>query len=380
MPKFRANIFRSKLMGGQTMGLQQKPKTYDLCEFRKKLLLWYHHHARNLPWRDNPTPYRTWISEIMLQQTQSTTVVQYYESFLKRFPTVSSLARASEQEVLKFWSGLGYYSRVRNLLKSARQIVKEHKAFPNDFDTIVSLPGIGRYTAGAICSFAFNQAKPVVDGNIRRVIMRLQGLRKPPRESYFWNQMQAWIPDRESSSFNQAMMELGALVCIPSQPRCPKCPVRTFCKANMLGLQNNIPESGSKRKYERATVVALLLERSGRFLLTSHNTCSFIPGKWGLPSQLVSPMKSPEDMAHSLCRKIVSRKIHLQPCATFCHSITRYRIRVYGFYGSLTLSPSGLHGNDSYRWVRASGLNVLLTSSLFHKVIRGYDEWAKDAG
>ncbi len=352
------------------MNDNRKSVIFNLMEFRTKILSWYHTHGRDLPWRKNPTPYRIWISEIMLQQTQSTTVIPYYDRFLKRFPDVKSLARASEQEVLSFWSGLGYYLRACNLHRSAKEIVRTYKEFPCEFGTILSLPGIGRYTAGAICSFAFNQAQPVVDGNIRRVVARLKGLKKHPPESYYWNQMQAWLPDGKSSSFNQAMMELGALICIPSMPRCPKCPVRRFCRAYQTGTQNRIPRPRAKRRYEHTEIVALVLGKKGRILLTSRYLCDFIPGKWGIPSQPIQGKKSPEETAQGLCRKILKSGIPLRPCSRFDHGITRYRIRVYGFRGNSNLPAPRSEGSGSFRWVERSALRPLLTSSLYHKVLQ----------
>jgi len=213
----------------------------QIQKFRIKLLHWYSENRRDLPWRHNPTPYRVWISEIMLQQTQVKTVVPYYNRFLKQFPDVESLARSSEQNVLKHWAGLGYYSRARNLHRAARDIVGIHGTFPTEHDEILALPGIGRYTAGAICSIALNQPRPIVDGNIRRVLIRLNAIRRKVSESYFWDLMKRLLPERNISSFNQAMMELGALICLPFQPNCMQCPLKSLCKAWESGIQNNIP-------------------------------------------------------------------------------------------------------------------------------------------
>jgi A/G-specific adenine glycosylase len=189
--------------------------------FQERLLHWYGRHKRELPWRSNPAPYRVWVSEIMLQQTQAKTVLPYYDRFFKRFPDIQSLARASEQEVLALWAGLGYYGRARNLHRAARQIVDDHGGvFPDKLEEILMLPGIGRYTAGAICSIAFNRPLPIVDGNVRRVIRRLHGIGRRIPESHFWNQASAWVPEGKTSAFNQAVMELGALVCLPHRPLC----------------------------------------------------------------------------------------------------------------------------------------------------------------
>jgi A/G-specific adenine glycosylase len=300
----------------------------------------------------------------MLQQTQVKTVAPYYYRFLERFPDVQSLARTSESEILKLWSGLGYYSRARNLHKAARQIVKGHGSFPEDFRSILALPGVGRYTAGAICSLAFGQAQPVVDANIRRVIARLHGIRGRAPESCYWNQMSVWIPERNASSFNQAMMELGALVCVPFEPHCPQCPAESFCEARKMRIQDRIPSPRPKRASKHRRIVMLVLRHGGRILLTSSSKANFIPGRWGLPCKIASNRESAEEAASLLCRRILGRAIPLVPCAQIRHSISDYRILAYGFCGNAVLQGAG-----GFRWARRSSTHALLTSSLYRKVL-----------
>lgn len=251
--------------------------------FQKNLLGWYRKHRRALPWRADQTPYKVWISEIMLQQTQTRSVLHYYDSFLKMFPNVESLAQASQQQVLEVWSGLGYYRRALNLHKAARRILEVHKTFPEDFSAILSLPGIGRYTAGAICSIAFNKAYPIVDGNIRRVVTRLHGKRGRIPESYFWKTMSALVPDRAPSDFNQGMMELGALVCVPFKPQCLRCPVQIFCKAKRLGMERSIPCVPTKKASTRIRIAILVLEQNHNIFLSAPGGHSFIPGIGSFP-------------------------------------------------------------------------------------------------
>lgn len=338
-------------------------------DFRRKLLDWYRAHRRALPWREDPTPYRVWISEIMLQQTQTRTVLRYYDRFLRRFPDVESLAEASEPEVLELWSGLGYYSRAENLHRAARQIVTEHKSFPEEFNAILALPGIGRYTAGAICSIALNRPYPVVDGNIRRVVTRLSGVRERVPASYFWDLMSAWIPKRTPSSFNQAMMELGALVCVPFHPRCPKCPVQAFCEAKKLGVENSMVSARSGRACTRITVVTLILEHKGRILLSAMGKHDLIPGDWGLPWRLAAEPESAGETASRLCRAVFGHKIRLESCEQIRHAISNNQITVLGYYGKVDSRIPGLQEGDGLRWVRCSSAKRLLTSSLFHKVL-----------
>jgi A/G-specific adenine glycosylase len=254
-----------------------------ISRFRAKLLGWYRRHRRDLPWRHDASPYRIWISEIMLQQTQASTVRLYYERFLKRFPDIASLAKARESDVLHAWSGLGYYRRARHLHRAAKQIVDNGGTFPGDFSAVVNLPGIGRYTAGAICSIAFHQPYPVVDGNVRRVLARLTQVRSRVPESYYWDWMSAWLSERAPGNFNQGMMELGALVCTPLQPRCFQCPVRTFCRARASGTAEQIPAARTRKAVQRLGIALLLLEWDRRVLLTAADKRAFIPGAWGLP-------------------------------------------------------------------------------------------------
>jgi A/G-specific adenine glycosylase len=343
-------------------------------EFQRKLLHWYGKHRRALPWRDNPTPYRVWVSEIMLQQTQVKTVIPYYTRFLERFPDTGSLAAASEQAVLEFWSGLGYYSRARNLHKAARQIIEEHKEFPKDFESMLALPGIGRYTAGAISSIAFNRAEPVVDGNIRRAITRLHGIRKGAPENFFWNQMSDLIPKNRASAFNQAMMELGALICVPIQPHCSLCPVKALCEALRLGIQDKIPEASAKQAIKRIQIVVLVLERKRKILMTSRNKLRLIPGEWGLPCLRISDSESPEDAASMLCRIITGRTFPLARHDRIHHSITNHRITAFGFSGNMSFPAPRLRATNSYSWTPVSQCSTMIMSSLFRKVLQNFSE------
>jgi A/G-specific adenine glycosylase len=305
----------------------------------------------------------------MLQQTQAKTVIPYYNRFLERFPNLESLAGASEPDVLELWSGLGYYSRARNLHRAARLIVEKHGEFPRDLAAILALPGIGKYTAGAICSLAFNQAQPVVDGNVRRVITRLEGIRKIAPEKTFWEFMSVWIPPKQPSAFNQAMMELGALVCTPSHPLCSQCPVRELCKARKLGIQDRIPAARAKRAAQRSQIAILVLEKQRRILLTSLQKRSIVPGDWGLPCSQVLHGESAQVAAAALCRRISGRELSLWPCATISHSITNHRITAYGFFCKGDFQTLQTRRGTGFRWATFTECGRLLTSSLFHKVL-----------
>ena len=221
--------------------------------FRRRLLAWFRRTKRDLPWRHTRDPYRIWLSEIMLQQTRVTTVIPYYRRFLERFPTVQHLARARPAAVLAAWAGLGYYSRARNLHLAARRIVTRHGGkFPHELDATLALPGIGRYTAAAILSIACDQPLAALDGNVARVLARLDAMRGDLRRPAAWQRLDAaadaLLARHAPGDWNQAMMELGATVCTPQAPRCPQCPVARWCRAQALGLAERLPEARRKTR------------------------------------------------------------------------------------------------------------------------------------
>jgi A/G-specific adenine glycosylase len=248
-------------------------KGRELAVFRKHLLAWFRQFQRDLPWRRTRDPYCVWLSEIMLQQTRVAAVIPYYERFLDRFPNLHALAAAPEEEVLRLWSGLGYYSRARNLHKAAQKIVAEHGgAFPSRLEDVRALPGIGNYTAAAILSIAFEQKKAVLDGNVARVLARLGAIRGDLRESARWQELQkcanAYLEPKAPGDWNQAMMELGATLCSPKSPRCLLCPVAQFCEGLKLAIADHLPEKRKKRgTVEVRLAAAVFADESGRTLL-----------------------------------------------------------------------------------------------------------------
>ncbi|HYK87764.1 MAG TPA: A/G-specific adenine glycosylase [Acidobacteriota bacterium] len=339
-------------------------------EFQRLLLAWYEDHKRGLPWRSNPTPYRVWVSEIMLQQTQVRTVMPYYERFLERFPDVRSLAEATEEEVLTLWAGLGYYSRARNLHRAARELLRANRGrIPRRMEEVMRLPGIGRYTAGAICSIAFNQPQPIVDGNVRRVMTRLHGIETNPLETFFWKQASAWVHPTRPSDFNQAIMELGALVCQPSLPFCGACPVQSLCVARRKGIQNQIPVSHRGRAVEEVEMVALVITLRGRILVTSERSVTYIPGGWSLPYKEIKESESPREAARALARKLCGRTCRFRELGLVRHGITHRRLLVQAFYAELDSTPQRDPGDSRDRWIGIRNLDDFVISSLFKKII-----------
>lgn len=256
------------------------------------LLEWYHENARVLPWRSDPTPYHVWVSEIMLQQTRVAAVLGYYERFLEALPTVADLARCPEEKLMKLWQGLGYYSRARNLQKAARQIMERHGGeFPARYEDIRALAGVGDYTAGAIASIALGQAVPAVDGNVLRVAARLTNDRRdvtrPETRAAVTGAIRAVLPVHAAGEFNQALMDLGATVCLPNgAPLCEKCPVRDFCAAHRSGCAAELPVKVPKkgRRVEERTV--WLIFREKKVALRQRPGAGLLAGLWEYPNEL----------------------------------------------------------------------------------------------
>ena len=279
----------------------------ELRQFRTAMLGWFRAYQRDLPWRKNRDPYRVWISEIMLQQTRVAAVIPYYEKFLSRFPDVKSLAEAPQEDVLRLWSGLGYYRRARNLQKAARQIVAEFGGeFPCGREDVLTLAGIGEYTAAAILSIAFDEKYAVLDGNVARVISRLEAIRGDLREPKRWRELQTTadrlLANESPGDWNESMMELGATLCSPRAPQCLLCPVARFCEARKLGVAESLPE---KRK-KRATVAVQLVSV---VLLDARRNSLLLP----------PPSKTPESTAGDHVPSLVAKLWHF-PTISEAHS------------------------------------------------------------
>jgi A/G-specific adenine glycosylase len=264
----------------------------EIGKFRRRLLAWFSARKRDLPWRRTKDPYRIWLSEIMLQQTRVAAVVPYYESFLLRFPDMQALARAQAEAVLSHWAGLGYYSRARNLLRAAQEIDARHAGrFPSEYEAALALPGIGRYTAAAVLSIAYDKPLAVLDGNVARVLARLGALRGDLRAPALWQKLETTAQDllaqKTPGNWNQAMMELGATVCTPKSPKCEECPVVQWCRARKLGIEEQLPDARKKRAPVKITLAAaVLVDPRGRTFLVRQagNDGALFSRMWQFPA------------------------------------------------------------------------------------------------
>jgi A/G-specific adenine glycosylase len=333
---------------------------------RRKLLRWYDKDHRDLPWRRTANPYAIWIAETMLQQTQVTTVVPYYDRFLKRFPTVHALARAPLRQVLTLWSGLGYYRRAENLRKSARELVLNHRGqLPNNYDKLSSLPGIGDYTAGALMSIAFGQAYPALDGNARRVLGRLFNFHSHAELREIARRL---VPKTRPGYFNQAIMELGATLCIPKTPRCGDCPVALHCCANKNHAVSKSPAQQSK-VLKDVTWPLAIVRHSGKLLLRRRSADGMLAGLWEFPGGALDNKTVRASLKHQL-RELNGVLGPNRRIGALRHTITDKKIHAPIFL--IDLAPEAeIHlATSNWRWLAPSSLSRYPVSSMTLKAAK----------
>lgn len=345
----------------------------DLLRFRRALLAWYQKHHRPLPWRQTHDPYAIWVSEVMLQQTQVATVIEYYERFLGRFPTVRSLAEASEQEVLTLWAGLGYYRRARQLHTAAKKIVQQQgDAFPATFNEVRALPGIGRYTAGAIVSFAYGQRAPILEANTLRLYSRLIGLREDPKstssQQLLWRFADHLLPKAGANigKLNQALIELGSLVCTPKRPDCTVCPVKRFCTSYRGGLQAEIPRVTAPQNSTPLHHALVIIHRGQKTLMRQNPAGRWWAGLWDFPRIDLTEMGWHQEFDRAephlmlqvgLVEQAMQQALGLELreatseyLKTVKHGVTRYRIALHCFRAELG-PTTRLPPTHAWQWV-----------------------------
>ena len=330
--------------------------------FATRLLHWFDRHGRNdLPWQHPREPYRVWLSEIMLQQTQVATVIPFFRRFVDALPTLAALAAASEDDVFALWSGLGYYSRARNLHRTARLCLAQHAgALPQEFDALLALPGIGRSTAGAILAQAWGLRFPILDGNVKRVLARWHGFPGSPAEAgterELWKFAESHTPRERIADYTQAIMDLGATVCTRARPRCGGCPLRSDCVALRDGLTAELPQRRAARKLPtRSTLMVVLRDRSGRVLLERRAPTGIWAGLWSLP-EAADEISARTEIAN---RHAAGTADGFTPLPQFSHVFTHFRLDVQPVV--LDVDPLARHiaDDDAHRWLLPADAAVL---------------------
>jgi A/G-specific adenine glycosylase len=354
-----------------------------------RLQAWFAANARDLPWRRTHDPYAVWVSEIMLQQTQVKTVIPYWERWMKALPTIANAAQAPSDQIHKLWEGLGYYTRVRNLQKAAQVIVSEHAGkFPEEFEAVLALPGIGRYTAGAICSIAFNQPTPILDGNVIRVLTRVFGIAENPKEkatnARLWELAEALVkesaidpspattnpkphapsPVPRASFLNQSLMELGALICTPRSPQCLLCPVQKLCVAFHEGRTEELPNLGKRTISTTREFMAFVLEHQGEVLVRQRPAGVVNAHLWEFPN--VEHQGKSSDPAAIFRELFQIKPPVIKPLQVVKHSITRYRITLSAHRATLVKRSARLNGT----WVKIEELAELAFASAHKKIAK----------
>ncbi len=330
--------------------------------FRRKLLDWYAKHARELPWRNSGDPYAVWVSEVMLQQTTVATVRGYFERFMAAFPTVDKLAAADESRVLKLWEGLGYYRRARMLHAAAKQVARDYAGhLPDELSELQKLPGIGRYTAGAIVSIAFDKPAPILEANTIRLFARLLAVRDDATrvgvQRRLWQVAEELLPQRRVARFNQALMELGSLVCTPTAPNCPLCPVQPWCEGYQAGLLSELGPTTKRTTYSDLHEAAVVVKKKDRVLVRQCQADERWAGLWDFPRFEVTsegPLFAEKELAAKVS-ELTGIACELGPLiTTLRHGVTRYRIRLDCYRASYSSGRA-----TGARWLSLAELSQL---------------------
>ena len=344
-----------------------------LQRFREQLLAWYRSHHRPLPWRTTRDPYRIWVSEVMLQQTQVRTVLEYYPRFLARFPTLAALAAAPLDAVLKAWEGLGYYGRARNFHRAAGLVMEQYGGcIPEDPEQFIRLPGVGEYTCAAVLSFSFGLALPVLDGNVKRVLARLVALPHPTHKaagSRILKMLAKQLLDpRDPARFNQAMMELGSLICTPTAPECNHCPVRSTCRAAHLGRPENFPRTPARKRIPTVPVAVAVVRRNSQVLITRRKEEGLLGGLWEFPGGKLKPGEAPEEA----CLRELHEETGIQArvechLARVKHAYSHFKIAMDVYLCHYLEGEVQLNGPVDFRWIRLDELSAFAFPKANHK-------------
>jgi A/G-specific adenine glycosylase len=337
-------------------------------EIQTSLLHWFEQNGRDLPWRKTRDPYAIWISEIMLQQTQVATVIPYYQRFLKSFPTVHRLAKSDLSRVLKIWEGLGYYSRARNLHRASKIILNHFKGkIPDHLTDLLNLPGIGKYTAGAILSIAYNKEAPILDGNVKRVLSRLFAVSKDPKktEGLLWKISESLIPKGRPNAFNQALMDLGSMICAPKDPLCHRCPLYRCCKAKASGNPQRYPSREVKKRIPHIEAISGVILRNGKVLLRQRPLKGLLGGLWEFPN-----WRSEENERLRLrltLRNCIKKEMGMtvevkEPIGTFKQTYSHFKLTLHVFH------CHALNKGNKGKWASVKDLDQFAMSRVNRRI------------
>lgn len=349
-------------------------------EFSRRILQWYSAHHRKLPWRKTHDPYKIWISEIMLQQTTVPAVIPYYKQWMTQFPDMQTLSASSFQKVLKAWQGLGYYQRAKNLHKASRIFMDEYKGkIPKEYKKLIKLPGFGPYTTAAVLSIAYNKPFPVIDANVRRVWMRIMGLTKesnPKVDKDILRFMKPYLSTEKMGIFNQAVMELGSLVCRSKNPLCLLCPVQEYCKAYVMGEQEIIPRP-QKRSYHKVEAVIGVMENQGKYLIQKRPPTGLLSDLWEFPGGKRHNNETLKQALHREIKEELGVEIdRIQYLTQVKHAYTQFQVRLYAFLCLPKTNPS--FSKDGYRWVTLKGMKKYPFPSGSAKIIQFLEKREKE--
>jgi A/G-specific adenine glycosylase len=344
----------------------------------KKLLRWYSSRQRDLPWRRRPRPYAVWVAEVMAQQTRLETMLPYYRRWMRRFPSIGALARSSEHEVLLLWEGLGYYSRARNLRRAVQQVVREFGGrLPRTAEALRRLPGIGRYTAGAIASLAFGADEPAVDGNAIRVLARVFNVKLPAGSSAaqarFWALAALHLPPGHAAAYNQALMDLGAEICTPRRPQCAACPLRNDCRARALGIQERRPVKVKPKAVPTHHFAAAVIGQGGRVLVVQRPAAGLLGSLWEFPNVRLSGARSSTATYRRALKKDLGFALPPgQHLGDFAHQYSHFTAQLRAFHTSLNGSRPRIGSQRVFKWVPLARLKELPMGKLDRRIAEAY--------
>ena len=350
-----------------------KMNTKEIKKFQKLLHQWYEKHKRPMPWRETNDPYKIWVSEVMLQQTQVNTVIPYYIKFLKQFPNLKSLAEASQHDVIKVWEGLGYYARARNLHRATQKVVHEYQnQIPGNIADFQRLPGVGRYIAAAVLSIAFDVPLAVVDGNVKRVLARLFRIEEPANKTssagIFEKSATMLLLKKQPGTHNQAMMELGALICKPANPDCMGCPVKRFCQSYEKNAVGEYPKRIKKKPTPEYHIAVGVILKNDKILITKRKSEGLLGGLWEFPGGKIEKGETPEEACLRELKEEVNLKVEIESHLTQVkHAYTHFKIRMEVFICRFKSGRVRLEGPVDHRWITMNQIEKYAFPRANHK-------------